>query len=293
MRRSGRAERYGDTHDGHSRSDTDVPAQRTVVSPLPYRRRTATIPERMTAPRSSRRAFTIVELLIVIGVIGVLVALLLPVLGRARESARRAGCISNLRQVHQTVQQYAFNHRGAVPLGYRAGFKQFNSMAYSATSRPPPEVSSQPGQFCLFGVLYLNKYMDPPDAFFCPSNDDPQSNFRSDANPWPPGPRGTGPNVYVGYGFRPQHEIKDEVQRDGGFVPKLSSFGVGALLADLTATPQRLDLRHRDGVNVLYGDGSGRWVPRSAFAEPLSKCPGISKDANPYQDQIWEILDKH
>jgi prepilin-type processing-associated H-X9-DG protein len=34
-----------------------------------------------------------------------------------------------------------------------------------------------------------------------------------------------------------------------------------------------VDQRHRDGINVVYGDGAGRWVPRSAFDEPLSKCP--------------------
>lgn len=247
----------------------------------------------MARPPHSRRAFSIVELLVVVGVIAALVGILLPVLGRTREAARRAGCLSNLRQVHQTVQTYAFNNRGAVPLGYRVGFKQFNSMAYSATSRPPPGRPPLPGQFCLFGVLYLNKLMDPPDVFFCPSNEDPQSTLRGPTNPWPPGPRGTGPSVFLGYGFRPQHEIKDEVQRDGGYVPKISSFGTGALIADLTATPQRLDLRHRDGVNVLYGDGAGRWVPRSAFEEPLAKCPAVSRDANPYQDQIWQILDRH
>ena len=48
-------------------------------------------------------------------------------------------------------------------------------------------------------------------------------------------------------------------------------------LADLTATPQRVDLRHRDGINVLYGDGAGRWVPPGPRSGPVP--PG--RDSRP------------
>src|SRR6266446_3203198 len=62
-----------------------------------------------------KRAFTLVELLVVIAIITILLAILLPVLGRAREQARRVQCGSNLRQITQAWLMYADNNGGYLP----------------------------------------------------------------------------------------------------------------------------------------------------------------------------------
>lgn len=62
-----------------------------------------------------RRAFTLVELLVVVAVIAVLIAILLPALRRARETAYRVSCASNMRQLALAFLLYANDHRGFLP----------------------------------------------------------------------------------------------------------------------------------------------------------------------------------
>src|SRR5262245_53392255 len=135
----------------------------------------------MVRAKRHLRAFTLVELLVVIGIIAVLVAILLPTLSKAQEASRRVTCLSNLRQVYTAFMFYAKDNRDQVPIGYRAGkSKQFNSMIWSNTSK----------QYVLFGLLYKGGYMKTPKMFFCPTENNPQSMFNAPINPWPPGSDG-------------------------------------------------------------------------------------------------------
>lgn len=69
----------------------------------------------MNTPRRPSSGFTLVELLTVIAIIGVLAAILIATVGKARESARKAECASNIRQISTALLLYASTNRNQLP----------------------------------------------------------------------------------------------------------------------------------------------------------------------------------
>src|SRR5882757_5167264 len=65
---------------------------------------------------NEKHAFTLIELLVVIAIIATLAALLLPALSRAKETARRIACVSNLNQVNLAIRLYADDYFDALPV---------------------------------------------------------------------------------------------------------------------------------------------------------------------------------
>src|SRR3954453_3533356 len=62
---------------------------------------------------SPRKAFSLIELLVVIGIIGIMLAILMPALHRVRQQATILQCASNLRQIHQALNMYLNDYQGA------------------------------------------------------------------------------------------------------------------------------------------------------------------------------------
>jgi len=79
--------------------------------------------------QSGRRAFTLLELLVVISIIGILIGILLPVLSAARTHANKVACMANLRQIGIGIQAYVDGNKGHYP---------------RARYMPPPFYSSDP-----------------------------------------------------------------------------------------------------------------------------------------------------
>ncbi|HEX8339524.1 MAG TPA: type II secretion system protein [Tepidisphaeraceae bacterium] len=109
--------------------------------------------------QTDRRAFSLVELLVVIGIIAVLIAIVLPALNLAREAARRATCLSNLRQVAQGLAVYVAQSNGWMPPTIYTVYNYAEPDAY------PPTMWGAPNGAANFLTAALPK----AKAFHCPS----------------------------------------------------------------------------------------------------------------------------
>jgi prepilin-type N-terminal cleavage/methylation domain-containing protein len=143
-----------------------------------------------------RHGFTLVELLVVIGIIALLVSILLPTLNRARESARRTKCLANLRSIGQFVNMYANAFKGQIPIGY-SGSSTPNGTAYTANYYLLRYNSGSPEKYRFVGLGFLHPagLITSSEAegplFYCPStNDDTDHSFKGSGG-------ASGPNPYL------------------------------------------------------------------------------------------------
>lgn len=123
----------------------------------------------MTARRLGRQGFTLIELLVVVAIIAVLAAMLLPVLGRAREQARRSSCLGNERQVGLAAAMYADDYDGFIPalqpLPIPAAKWALGSSANGWKAHAPYEGDAA----ALFGMLGRYGAVAAAGLFHCPS----------------------------------------------------------------------------------------------------------------------------
>ena len=122
-------------------------------------------------PPSVSRAFTLIELLVVISIVAILAALLLPALAGAQAKGKKAGCLSNLRQVGIAVYCYSIENEGLIPYGPIAPPFLNPASFYPSTGTPTSLLSLQSGAPAGLGLLLRDYLADEPQVLFCPGAD--------------------------------------------------------------------------------------------------------------------------
>lgn len=112
--------------------------------------------------RKARTAFTLIELLVVIAIISILAAILFPVFARARESARRASCMSNLKQIGLGAMMYVQDYDGRFP------YSQIVRSDMGWTTSEDPGYSDFPSGSVVWETQ-LYPYTKSMQLFYCPS----------------------------------------------------------------------------------------------------------------------------
>lgn len=119
---------------------------------------------------SRTSAFTLVELLIVMGIVVLLAGLLLPAVQSAREAARAAECLSNERQIGIAINAYASDYKGVIPYGPKAP-PDIPSNFYPGTGDVTSLLSMLNGQPVGLGLMIKTYLASTPRVLFCPGTD--------------------------------------------------------------------------------------------------------------------------
>jgi prepilin-type N-terminal cleavage/methylation domain-containing protein/prepilin-type processing-associated H-X9-DG protein len=240
--------------------------------------------------RTRKAGFTLVELLVVIGIIALLISILLPSLNRARETANRVKCASNLRQIGQAILLYSNDQRGgAFPrsvanAGTALTATQTSTWGTNIVGNEVFGVAEGPGttqrpynnDITASLFLLLRTQDITSEVFTCPSSNAEKDNYGGGTNA-PINRTNFTSSKNLSYSY--QHPFPGTAAIGRGF--KLNNtlgaeFAVAADINPGTTAPDNVvavdstssakDMRmantnnhDKDGQNILFGDGHVAW----------------------------------
>jgi prepilin-type N-terminal cleavage/methylation domain-containing protein/prepilin-type processing-associated H-X9-DG protein len=237
--------------------------------------------------KNHKHGFTLIELLVVIAIISILAAILFPVFARARENARRASCMSNLKQIGLGVMMYVQDNDEHYPLSSQS--RASLGSAWSTTAVPSGDFAFST---TVYWPLFLQPYTKSAQVFYCPSN-----NYSSNAlygnygvnrmiiadiattsvsMAALPSPAGSYMIMDAGLYKLNTTDVKSP-NANCNYVPGTGPGTAANRPSILAACGAALETdyesgRHFDGVNMVFADGHVKWLKSETVYREAAKC---------------------
>jgi len=218
----------------------------------------------------NKRAFTLIELLVVIAIIAILAAILFPVFARARENARRASCMSNLKQIALGFTMYSQDYDEKFPsIG--------NGTLYSSATVPEvPALNYNGSQWYKSWVSDIYPYVKNSQIYLCPSNTKTFMGTNYGLPYYASNTSGSQVNYFVNNypalaSFQqPSQSLLISEKANGGGTQYILGGQYYAMAAP-----------HFDGGNVAFVDGHVKWLKFSQedLGAPFAACSASYKAA--------------
>lgn len=230
--------------------------------------------------RSTRSAFSIVDVLVSLSVIAILIGILLPTMWGVQRTAHKIMCRSNVKQHGVGLHLYAENNREALPRSIFIGSMDDPDMRQThktTTLRIGQQPEKYAGEWDGLGLLYQHEYLKTPQIFYCPAERG-ETRYIEYADRWAE----DGTEIVGNYQYR--GEGPDGIKFLYDIRPQSASMVTNALSS-------KKEYSHGDGSNVLRADLSVYWFAdlNGQFLAQLADDPFMNGPGG--IDDLWDTID--